>query len=152
MNLSDAIKVLSDKEILALTLIGEARGEPIESIIAVGCVVRNRLLINPVSYKTYTDVCLKPFQFSCWNSNDKNKALLEDIATKMINDQNIDDIYLRQCIFIANGIIDFDLVDSTKSAEYYVVSKLLEDPALTPSWAKRRRYELVKGNHTFFSI
>ena len=33
---------LTDVQILALTLFGEARSEPIEGIVGVGCVIRNR--------------------------------------------------------------------------------------------------------------
>jgi hypothetical protein len=59
---------LPDEAILALTLYGEARGEPIEGIIAVGCVIRNR--VNDTKKRwpnTYRGVCLQPWQFSALN-------------------------------------------------------------------------------------
>ncbi len=54
---------------LAKTIWGEARGENIETMLAVGWVVRNRLSAKRYG-KTYKDVVLQPFQFSCWNSGD----------------------------------------------------------------------------------
>ena len=59
-------------ELVGLTLYGEARGEPIEGIVAVGCVIRNRVKFEGSFYA----VCLKPRQFSCWNQDDPNYSVL----------------------------------------------------------------------------
>src|SRR5258707_944915 len=57
--MNQLIHNLSDNEVLSLTLIGEARGEPIEGIIAVGCVIRIRMHHSPAKYHNYSDVCLE---------------------------------------------------------------------------------------------
>lgn len=142
---------LSDSEILTLTLIGEARGEPIEGIVAVGSTIRNRLHFTPSRYKNYRDVCLEPFQFSCWNSSDVNSGLLDDLAAKLINSQPLSDPYIRQCILVANGIIDWSLIDNTAGSQYYMTTSLF-DSAKRPSWANKPKFELIRGKQTFFNV
>lgn len=144
------LTAMSPVEIVGLTLIGEARGEPIEGIIAVGNVIKNRFTNNR-TYKSYQEVCLAANQFSCWNNNDPNKGLLIELAAKMLHSEPITDIYLTECIFIARGIIDSMLADNTKGAQYYMVTGLL-DSEKAPSWSRNRKNEIVKGNHTFFSL
>lgn len=141
---------LTSQEALELTLVGEARGEPIESIVAIGSVIRNRLHNNPTKYKSYRDVCLEPFQFSCWNIDDPNKSLLDELIQKMLDGQSIDDPYIRQCLFIGKGIADWSLLDNTRGSLHYMTTKLLVEKP--PSWALKRTNELVRGNHTFFNV
>jgi N-acetylmuramoyl-L-alanine amidase len=145
------LTALSPNEIVGLTLIGEARGEPIEDIVAVGNVIKNRLYRMGTPYKSYNDVCLADEQFSCWNSNDTNRPFLIDLAAKMIHNEAILDPYLVQCLFIAEGIVANKLMDNTKSAQYYMASTLLNSIKI-PVWAKNRKNDIVKGNHTFFSL
>jgi spore germination cell wall hydrolase CwlJ-like protein len=68
-----------DRDILARTLWGEARGEGLAGQIAVAWTIRNR--VNDGKAKSwwgegYAGVCLKPYQFSCWNKNDPNYPYL----------------------------------------------------------------------------
>lgn len=141
----------SPLEILALTIIGEARGEGIAGQVAVGCVIRNRLHSNPEKYKNFSGVCLEPKQFSCWNKDDSNFAYLTDLGEKMIDNQSMNDPIIRQCILVANGISNYDLIDNTKGAKYYVVTSLLiSDKA--PSWSRNRKNSLEIGHQTFFSL
>jgi len=63
-------------DILAKTLWGEARGEGREGLIAVAWVIKNRA-DNPGWWgKSIELVCLKPYQFSCWNADDPNAPYL----------------------------------------------------------------------------
>jgi hypothetical protein len=68
-----------DRDILARTIFGEARGEGVAGQIAVAWTIRNR--VNDGKDKSwwgegYAGVCQKPYQFSCWNKNDPNFAYL----------------------------------------------------------------------------
>jgi hypothetical protein len=54
-----------DERIVALTLLGEARGEGSNGIYAVACVIQKRAKER---YKTPAEVCLQPWQFSIWNA------------------------------------------------------------------------------------
>lgn len=75
------INTLSDVHIVARTLYGEARGEVdkvgLIALEAVASVIWNRWSAHPSYFgPTPRDVCLKPYQFSCWNKNDPNLKLL----------------------------------------------------------------------------
>lgn len=63
---------------LAKTIYGEARGESIETMFAVGWVIRNRLQSGRHG-KTYKDVVLQPKQFSCWNKSDPNYKVIKGV-------------------------------------------------------------------------
>ena len=107
----EILNQLSDIEILGLTIIGEARGEPIQGQVAVGSIAKNRLHSKPAKYKRYHDVVLEPNQFSCWNGDDPNLALLTGLAEEMVNGKFITDIYLKQCMYVAAGIFNNDIFD-----------------------------------------
>lgn len=140
---------LSDTETLVLTIYGEARGESIEGQIAVACVIRNRA----GNSKSIKEICLAPFQFSCWNKNDPNYPILMEIADKLIIGQKLTDPILRQCIWVAQGVINSDLLDITHGAEYYLTNQLIESGKL-PSWAlaSKRINESVIDHQTFFNV
>lgn len=61
---------------LAKTIYGEARGENVETMLAVGWVIRNRLQSKRHG-GTYKDVVLQPLQFSCWNKGDLNYKIIK---------------------------------------------------------------------------
>lgn len=141
---------LSEQDVLTLTLIGEARGEPIEGQVAVGCIIRNRLHANPIKYKSYIDVCLERAQFSCWNMGDVNRALLNDLALQMVAGQQVIDPYFRQCALVAQGIINWAIIDNTHSAQNYLTTKLWNDKR--PNWAMQAKNINQIGNQTFFTV
>ena len=141
---------LSAYEILGLTIIGEARGEPIEGQVAVGCVVRNRL--HAKSGQQWHDICLAPKQFSCWNENDPNFVILTDLTDQLLDGQPIRDIYLRQCMYIARGIIDWEILDNTNGSKNYVTTKLFNSQD-RPKWALYPSQDpIIYGRQTFFNV
>lgn len=139
------IESLSDLQILALTIYGEARGEPIEGQIAVGCVIRNR-----TNGKGFSQICLAPKQFSCWNKSDPNRIILEEIAQKLITKKIIQDTMFDQINWIAKGIINDLIIDNTHGAKNYLTRKLfINNP---PSWAQNVKDEpLTIGKQVFFN-
>src|SRR6185295_8222049 len=87
---AEVLAALDDRQTLALTMWAEARRippgvprdySPVEELIAVACVIRNRRArfarwrARDASYKA---ICLAPKQFSCWNpgSGANHEALL----------------------------------------------------------------------------
>lgn len=144
------LRQITNKQILSLTIIGEARGEPIESQVAVGCVIRNRLNYNPYKYLSYHDVCLERLQFSCWNENDPNRPLLLRLADRMSNDELINDLYLRQCMFVAIGIVDYLILDNTNRAQYYMTTELFQQK--TVKWARGAKNIKEFGRQTYFTV
>ena len=55
-----------DERIIALTILGEARGEGQLGMFAVGCVIQNRVRERKL---TAAQVCLQYRQFSIWNKD-----------------------------------------------------------------------------------
>jgi N-acetylmuramoyl-L-alanine amidase len=139
---------LTPIEVLSLTIYGEARGEPIEGQVAVGSVIRNRT----DRLTTYSTVCLKPKQFSCWNSDDVNYSILTDMADKMINGQTIPEIDYQQCLWVANGIYNRFIKDNTNGAKNYMtVAEFHSDSR--PRWAKIVLSNPIKvGRQVFFNV
>jgi len=66
---------LEDLIIAAKTLWGEARGDSVEGRLAVAHVFMNRWRSTGGQWAkddTLAKTCLRPWQFSAWNSNDPN--------------------------------------------------------------------------------
>lgn len=139
-----------DLDTAARTIWGEARGEDFMGRVAVAHVILNRAF-NPGWWgRDVSGVCLKPWQFSCWNANDPNRMQLERLSTS-------DPLY-QECAGIMslawaarrgrNGIPGVVGVDPTHGATHYMTNALFErDP---PKWAEGQTPHLRIGNHAFF--
>jgi spore germination cell wall hydrolase CwlJ-like protein len=139
---------LSDREILVLTIVGEARGEPIEGQIAVANVIVNRALRRKISVK---DVCLAPKQFSCWNENDSNRPLLEELAKEFIRGEYQLKDY-KQIQWIVEGILEGKLSDNTKGSDHYMTTSLFNSDK-RPKWASAPLKDpIIIGNHVFLNV
>lgn len=145
------LKTLTNIDILGLTIIGEGRGEPIEGQTAIGSVIRNRYFDKTKHYKSYHDVCLEPYQFSCWNEKDPNKAYLHDLAKELAFGKDLHfDNYLKQCLYVAQGIKEMIIMDNTKGAKFYMETSLFINKR--PGWATQAKNTKIYGHHTFFSL
>ena len=113
---------LTDKDYLALTLIGEARDQPIEGIVGVASVIRNRVLSSDPN-KNYKDICLSPKQFSCWNSDDPNSVLLQKLIVDIKNDTKLNDPSYKQCYAVADAVYNHEFKDNTHGAKNYVTKE-----------------------------
>jgi N-acetylmuramoyl-L-alanine amidase len=102
----------SDQEIIAKTAWAEARGDGNEGMTAVINVIQNRLL-SGISWwgNTFRSICLKPYQFSCWNSGDPNLAKLLAVSD--------DDPQYQAALSIADRAMAGDLPDITGGADSY---------------------------------
>jgi len=66
---------------LARTVWGEARGESVAGQKAVICTVLNRFNSGRwYAGKTIAETCRKPWQYSCWNKKDPNRAKMEALT------------------------------------------------------------------------
>jgi spore germination cell wall hydrolase CwlJ-like protein len=135
-----------DQDILARTLYGEARNEynhpkaGLAALIAVGNVVMNRVSEDSWYGKTPLDVCLKPFQFSCWNQKDPNRPVIMKIGKE-------DDVF-QVCLEIAGKILKGTLPDLTRGSNHYY-STTLEIP---PVWADPKYFAIQIGRHRFYKL
>jgi len=75
---ASAIAEEKDSDIVAMTILGEARGEGKAGMYAVACVIAQRSIEWKRNGKSITpkQVCLQDWQFSCWNKDDPNRNKL----------------------------------------------------------------------------
>ncbi len=135
------VETLSDAEVLARTLYGEARGEELAGIEAVACVILNRVAFAKSRGRYWwgnsiKQVCLKPGQFSCWNEADPNR-------TKLLAVNPRDRAY-RLCKRIASRAVTGNLPDVTEGATHY------HTHAVDPYWARGHVPVAEIGNHLFY--
>lgn len=131
-----------DRDILARTLWGEARGESLAGQIAVAWTIRNR--VNDGKSKSwwgegYAGVCLAKWQFSCWNKNDPNYIYLSGA-------QPIPFREFAQAQIAADQVIAGKVPDPTGGATHYYATAMKKPPA----WAAKARQTLKLGGHVFF--
>lgn len=143
------LKALNDTDILFLTLWGETRGEPIQGQVAVGCVIRNRVHSIEKYHNSYTEVCLAPKQFSCWNEDDTNYPILIELGSKLVAGQDLADPHYRQVMLVAEGIISWAILDNTKGATNYMTRTLWQTDK--PHWATRATNIQDVGSQVFFN-
>ena len=129
-------------ETLARTLYGEARGELVRGKEAVAAVVMNRVrrAMERGGYwwgSTVIEVCTRPWQFSCWNETDPNRARIEAVGRDNRNFQS--------CLRIARRALAGTLKDPTGGATHYHVK------GLEPPWARDRKPSAVIGGHKFYN-
>ena len=125
-----------DLLLLILCLYGEARGEGIDGMIAVGNVIKNRTIVHE---KTYKEVILQPYQFSYFNKG------WELVKRDMNNFNNGDKISLENCVKVAI-LIYFDLVDdNTNGALFY------HSVNVSPYWKSSVNKLITIKNHKFYN-
>lgn len=131
------------REVLARTLYGEARGEPTPGKEAVACVILNRAARAEARGGSYwwgrdvAGVCLKPWQFSCWNPGDPNRPKL--LAVTESNRA------FRACLEVADRALAGAIEDITKGATHY------HTRAVTPAWSRGRTPCAEVGAHVFYN-
>lgn len=129
----------SELDILAKTLWAEARGEGRDGMIAVAWVIRNRAEKPGWWGSSIETVCLKAWQFSCWNSNDPNAPYLR--GGKAIPGREYT-LAREAAIAVVNG----HEPDPTGGATHYY-STTMKKP---PTWAASGRRTTQIGRHIFF--
>jgi hypothetical protein len=147
-----------DIDVTARTLYGEARGQPLDGIIAVASVVVNRARrgvygSTPAAPEgaaflrdaqagaprsgALAGVCLRPWQFSCWNARDPNRAVIERVQPG--------DFIFDVCRLVASLAIRELLPDPTGGATHY------HTKGVAPNWSRGKTPSAVIGDHLFFN-
>ena len=130
-----------DRDILARTLWGESRGEQLAGQIAVAWTIRNR--VNDGKTRSwwgegYAGVCLKPYQFSCWNKSDPNYLYLSGAKPIPFRE-------LAQAKIAADQVLAGKVPDPTGGATHYYATRIK-----APAWAANAKQTLKLGGHVFF--
>lgn len=134
-----SLTTLDNRWAVALTIYGEARGEPIEGKIGVGCVIRNRFRSGRGGARSFKEVCFAPAQFSCWNPDDPNAAFLLARAKSGITNQVLD-----ECLWVAGGIISDAILERVGRSEHY------HTRGVAPKWSVGKTPAFIIGKHLFF--
>jgi N-acetylmuramoyl-L-alanine amidase len=125
-----------DFEIMARTIFGEARGEPVTGQIAVAHVIINRWRSGKwFAAPSLAGVCVKRLQFSCWNSSDPTYRRLITASTTE----------LAPFEAIARHAVANPDEDPTYGATHYYADTI---PA--PGWATGKSPTVQIGHHLFF--
>jgi len=143
---------LSERSLIAATLYGEARGEPIEGQVGVLHVFRNRVADGRWG-PTYHRVLLGWAQFSCnWPGLSSPKAFDAVVAFG----QHVEaggggsSLKLRQLLGLTDLLLADALADNTRTSTHYyaLTPQLIQSP---PKWAKPPAILTAQlGNHVFF--
>lgn len=131
-----------DRDVLARTIWGEARGESTAGKVAVAWTIRNRVFDGKEKSwwgEGYTGVCQAKYQFSCWNSNDPNYPFLSGARQIPLRE-------LAQCRVVADQVIDGKVPDPTGGATHYYAIAMKKAPA----WSAKAKQTLKLGGHVFF--
>lgn len=128
-------------DILARTLYGEAEAGNIKDATAIAHVVVNRVG-RAYWPDSVAEVCLQPWQFSCWNQNDPNRVRILAASGS----------WFEKCKVIAAEVIKSGCngCDPTSRSTHYYQSNIKE-----PKWARNKRpiYKVghKSGAHLFYN-
>lgn len=129
--------------VMALTVWGEARGEAPAGQRAVAWVIRNRA-DNPSWWgRDLADVCLKKYQFSCWNHDDPNYQRLINEATRCRPDFKAIRL-ICESVMLSQSADD----DPTNGADHYCT----RDVAKKTSWTHGQVPVAEIGRHLFYRL
>ena len=127
---------------MAQTIFGEARGESREGKIAVAHVILNRYKQckkrKQFGDGTIESVCLAPFQFSCWNKNDINYAIINEVDF-------VENKTFLECVMVSFNVLTGKIKDNTNGSNHYY-SCSMKTP---PDWSASITEKKYIGNHVF---
>lgn len=130
--------------ILARTLYGEARGQPHNGKVAVANVMLNRVRSNTWWGKTIVEVCLWPYQFSAWNTDDPNRKVM--LSVLRYDEDNRTGVEFLRCLTIAMDAVRGGLIDNTMGSTHYINPKVAD-----PRWARGKTPAITFGDHEFYN-
>ena len=132
-------------DVMARTLWGEARSEGVEGMEAVAHVILNRVQYAKNNGGKFwwghdvTTVCQRPYQFSCWNLSDPNRAKIIALDAS--------DIHFATCLRIARRAVYGQLsVDITGGATHYHTMNV------NPVWSRGQTPVKIIGRHKFYDL
>ena len=136
-------RLTKEQDILAQTLLGEARGEGKAGLYAIACIVKRRIQLK--SYpNTAMAVCLEPSQFDYWTQHkrvkwdDQNRA---NVRRLMKGNTEL----VRYAKMLAININRVDL-RYTKNADHYCTLDTHN------YWTKANKPVAIIGQHKFFKL
>ena len=125
------VKLTRETKVNAITKLAEARGEGQGGMYAVAAVIAQRAFERK---RTPTEICLKPYQFSCWNG----KALKS----------------LEHLLKVPQAKYAIALAKNIKllSRDFVGFANHYHNNKVSPKWAKGNKPVKVIGNHLFYKL
>lgn len=138
--MSDPVNIPLSIDTLARTLWGEARSCGAAGMKHVASVIINRAN-HPLWWGgSIVSVCIQPFQFSCRNPGDPNRAKLLAVTKA--------DLEFVVATDIARQAVEGTLVDETFGADSYYALTMKTPPA----WAQKASRTFSDGWHAFYKV
>lgn len=134
---------------IAVTLYCEARGEGIDGMRMVASVIWNRYQQVPVAVRTVKDlsnVCRKPWQFSCWNPGGPALEMYAHLEGRLyVRPEGEDGKAWVIANAIAHQMIEHRFKPVTTATHYHAVG-------ITPAWVHGESMQYVEGmgRHVFY--
>ena len=127
----------SEQRIVAQTILAEARGDGRAGMYAVACCIKVRAQKRKLSF---SQVCLQPKQFSCWNVGDPNRKKMDMLLT------------LPQAEYAMHLARNMDKVKTKaiNNADHYMTVKLWKTGKV--KWARGKKPVAFWGSHAFFRL
>jgi len=126
-------KLTRETKIVAITILAEARGEGEKGMYAVGAVISQRAFERK---RTPTEICLKPWQFSCWNGKK-----LKDLEHLLKLPE------AKYALIVAKNVKQLSR-DYVGYANHYHATWMKK----LPYWAKGEKPVKVIGQHAFYKL
>lgn len=134
----------ADIDVMARTIWGESRGEPLLGQVAVGWIIVNRVLAAAKDKAhfgwwgtTVPTVCLAKAQFSCWLPDDPNASKLRAATLQQTS--------FQRAFGVACLVLSGDIADPTDGATHYFA-----DSIAAPSWTFTMQPKAKIGAHSFY--
>jgi spore germination cell wall hydrolase CwlJ-like protein len=119
--------------VVALTILGEARGETFEGMAGVASVIQTRMIERK---QTASQVCLAPKQFSFWNGGVSETTKQKLLATPQG----------KNALYLADLVVHKQMPDIVKGANHY------HAVSVSPKWAKDTKLVSVIQHHKFYKL
>jgi spore germination cell wall hydrolase CwlJ-like protein len=134
-------KLIPDHLWAVVTIFMEAEGESFDGKVAVAEVIWKRTQQKFFSDGTVAGTCLKPYQFSGWNTKSPNR-----LRACQIDDESQS---VKDCIAAWDEAINGS--NHTKDAVFYLNPAVLTVAGQPlPTWADPDRYVCTIGHHDFY--
>jgi spore germination cell wall hydrolase CwlJ-like protein len=140
---------LDEAQIMALTIWREAGGEPYEGKQAVGSVILERVDHRDWDGRTIHEVCLWPYQFSCFLPDDPNRKKMviasHDFAGAIRSDST-----LSKCYDLAKGMIAKEIPRNVDAVQYLNPVEVQSWGIALPEWTRTMKKVASIGHHDFY--
>lgn len=141
-----------DVQCLATMVYGEARGEPVQGLVAVAYTAKNR---GRLLKRGVCDIVLQPYQYSVFNGNKHLRSVALSVGSVPKSTKtNLDEANAWHLAKkIAEQVLISELTDTSNGATHYISPSCLRAQGYRhPKWAAKKYLVQVIENHHFYRL